>query len=87
MSTCPAGTHQNSAQHEVLGEVAKRRVRPARDDRNARLFGHTQFRERRQRSIVPSGTGSLLKRQPSTSYWAAIKRPPGPDFLTYHFPG
>jgi len=37
-------------------------------------FGRTQFRERKQRSIVPSasGTGYLLKPLTHTSYWATF---------------
>jgi hypothetical protein len=49
------------AQYEVLGNDAKRQVRPVRDDRIAwRLVSHAGQRLP-HRSIVPSGTDSSLK--------------------------
>jgi hypothetical protein len=45
------------AQYEVLGNEAKREVRPARDDRNVRLpISRTRLPECKHPSIVPSGT-------------------------------
>jgi hypothetical protein len=50
------------AQYEVLGIDAKRDIRPGRDDRNVWLLDYPSTHQHDQPSIVPSGTGSLLKR-------------------------
>ena len=48
---------QEKAQYEVLGNDARRDVRPVRDDRNVQLpVSRMQLHERKQPSIVPSGT-------------------------------
>jgi hypothetical protein len=47
------------AQYEVLGNEAKRHGRPARDDRNARLWFRTRLSDCQHSSIVPSGTDTL----------------------------
>jgi len=50
------------AQYEVLGNDAKRRVRPGRDDRKRSAFwSRTPLSDRQHRSIVPSGTDSPLR--------------------------
>ncbi len=65
------------AQYEVLGNDAKRDVRPGRDDRNLRLLvSRMRLHDRKQPSIVPSGTRRFFERQPSTSpstsCWASV---------------
>jgi hypothetical protein len=49
------------AQYESAGNEAKRDVRPARDDRNIRLWSRTRLGDCQHPSIVPSGTDSSLK--------------------------
>jgi hypothetical protein len=52
------------AQYEVLGNEAKRHVRPVgcRDERSARLLVSHAARRLPHSSIVPSGTDSSLKK-------------------------
>jgi hypothetical protein len=49
------------AQYEVLGNDAKRDVRPGRGDRNRPLVSLASSQERKQPSIVPSGTGRFFE--------------------------
>jgi len=50
------------AQYEVLGNEAKRDVRPVRDDRNGRLWvSRARLSDCHHSSIVPSGTDCSLK--------------------------
>ena len=46
------------AQYEVLGNDAKRPVRPARDDRNVRLLVSHPLSDCHHWSIVPSASGT-----------------------------
>src|SRR3984893_18632325 len=63
-SIAPSGTKHSlktRTQYEVLGNYAKREVRPTRDDRKVVSRSCMRLHERKRPSIAPSGTKHSLK--------------------------